>query len=220
MDALTKTINTEVSSHLQGENIALLLLVGSVARGQSDELSDYDYYAITRSVGRDEQKQLDIQDRKVEILFDTQDTVQAYLAREKNALYRNVSSMLADSIFVNGDEDLAESLRSVAMGNIQSKTVLSQAERLQYLASANDFFDDLVRAERSNDKVSSLLCAKQFLDAALPLLVCTMGTYMQKPNLLSEWIKANQPHIYFMLKQIATSYDLGAANKLLTLIQR
>lgn len=196
------------------QNVVAILLVGSAARGTADELSDIDFYILLdQEIGRTSEI-LVFDGRKIELLYNTIVGAKGYLYRENCALYRNVSSMLENSKFVYGNREIANELLAYATNNTSSVLNLAKETIDQYLSSATDFLDEMKRYSNSNDRVAYMLSQKQFLDAIMPLIVFTSGTYMQKPNLLSNWLKKNDPSIYGLLEKLAENADFGSARSL------
>ena len=182
---LIDAATNDVLSHYRDKaGVLAILLIGSAAQGTFDKYSDVDFLLIFNAKQKIARKQyVDKSGAMVELLFYDLTEVKNILKKEKYALVRNTSHMLAHSkVILSNDGAVVEELIKNAQTNMKTKTRYSDKEILMHLYSINDFLSDARRDVDNKDPVAFYLDSNNLIQNMIDQLLKINGQYNVKPK--------------------------------------
>ncbi len=179
-----------VDQHKTDKNVLGILLVGSAARGTSDEFSDIDFHVILDKPNKFQRQKFVAQEKiDVELLFDTADNLTKYIEEERSTIHRNVSLILADGKILYDNSPLVREIQHKAQDIMAGKTKYTEDEIVMHKYSVDDFLSDAKRDVKNDDIIAFNLDGNFIIQNAIELLLKLNGDYYRKPKAMRELLK-------------------------------
>lgn len=171
-----------VSKFSYDPNVIGVMLFGSYASGRVDAFSDIDVYVLLRQSGKVDRRGFFIGSKQVDVLFDSLQSVKAFLQQDHGALRRPTSQMLAfGKILFERTDDLRK-LQQQAQRNLLTKSTLTKNERLMHAYSLQDFFDELQRDAKKEDAFLFAQDLSLFVNNAIECVLHKQGSYLRRTD--------------------------------------
>jgi predicted nucleotidyltransferase len=170
-------------------NVLGMIFFGSQAQGCTDEFSDLDVYVILSKDDGRKRIYKRIQSLRVDILFDSVESIANYLQREEGKLWRNVSHMLASGKVLFSRSSKLSQIQRRAKGNLAKKTRMTKNEKLLHIYSIEDYWYKAQRDAKNGDVVAFQRDASCVLNNAIELFLKAHGDYLRPARELDAELK-------------------------------
>jgi predicted nucleotidyltransferase len=183
MDHL-KNINLEsiITKYSQNSDVLGILLFGSVAKGNMDELSDIDIYVITSRAPSKSREQFIHDGRVVDVLFDSVKEIKLLIKEEVNSVHRNVSSMIGSSRILYSNSNDPQNLIDLAYRSLATKTTYSDDELIMHRYSIDDYLSNAKRECKNRNQTGFYFSCFYIIQNSMDLLLKINGDYYRKPS--------------------------------------
>jgi predicted nucleotidyltransferase len=159
-------------------NVLGMIFFGSQAQGRTDEFSDLDVYIILLKDDGRKRIYKRVQGLRVDILFDSVESIANYLQREEGKLWRNVSHMLASGKILFSRSTKLPQLLKRAKRNLAKKTRMARDEKLLHLYSIEDYWYKAQRDAKNKNALAFQKEASHVVNNAVELLLKAHGDYL------------------------------------------
>lgn len=162
----------------QDPNVLGMIFFGSQAQGRTDEFSDLDVYVILSKDDGRKRIYKRIQGTRVDILFDTVESIANYLKKEEGKFWRNVSHMLATGKILFSHSTKLPRLLKRAKRSLTRKTRMTRDERLMHVYSIEDYWYKAQRDAKNRDVLAFQKDTTHVVNNAIELLLKAHGDYL------------------------------------------
>lgn len=201
MDKLIQKICSGViEQYKQDKNVLGIMLFGSAARNKFDQYSDIDIYILLNKKGKFSRINFIKNGIRVDIILDTIKKTKEYLEKDKNALRRTTSHMVAyGKILFQRGRDLKK-IQFVAKNNLRLKTKYKSSEVLMHKYSIDDFWGEVQRDIQNKDYLAFGLDSHLLISNIIELFLKLKREFLRQPNEMSELLNKLDSNFYNTLK--------------------
>jgi predicted nucleotidyltransferase len=174
--------NDVVEQYKKNQNVLGIMLFGSVAKNKFDQYSDVDIYILLNKKDKFSRINFVKNGIRVDVILSTVKESREYLKKDKNALKRITSQMLAHGmILFQRGEDLKK-IQLIAKKNLQLKTKYKSSEILMHKYSIDDFWGEVQRDIQSKDYLAFGIDSHLLVSNIIELFLKLNGEFLRQPN--------------------------------------
>jgi predicted nucleotidyltransferase len=178
-----------VTQYKSDKNILGIALFGSVARGKSDKYSDVDIYILTKDKPDYSRINFIEKNIRVELIFDQITEALKYLKEDEYNVKRITSHELAFAKILYQVNDKFNNLINKAKQNLKSHTKYDNDEMLMHKYSIDDFWGEIQRDYKSNDRMAFELDSHLLMGNIIEIFFKVNGYFLLQPNEMLKFIK-------------------------------
>ncbi|MDO8443423.1 MAG: nucleotidyltransferase domain-containing protein [Candidatus Azambacteria bacterium] len=204
-----KICSSIVEQYKQDKNVLGVMLFGSAARNKFDQYSDIDIYILLNKKGKFSRINFIKNGIRVDIILNTIAEAKEYLKKDKNALKRITSHMIACGVILFQRRKVLKKIQSVAKNNLQLKTKYKSSEVLMHKYSIDDFWGEVQRDAQNEDYLAFNLDSHLLVNNIIELFLKLNGKFLKQPNEMFGLLNKLDSNFCSILKNfyIANSID-------------
>ncbi len=212
---IQKICSDVVEQYKQDKNVLGIMLFGSATRNKFDKYSDIDVYILLNKKGKFSRINFMKNGMRVDIILDTIKEVRGHLEKDKNALRRITSHMVAyGTILFQRGGDLKK-IQSVAKNNLQLKTKYKSSEVLMHKYSIDDFWGEVQRDTQNKDYLAFGLDSHLLVSNIIELFLKLNGEFLRQPNEMFKLLNKLDGNFYNTLKSFYTENSIDQKKDIL-----
>ncbi len=212
---IQKICSDVVEQYKQDKNVLGIMLFGSATRNKFDKYSDIDVYILLNKKGKFSRINFMKNGMRVDIILDTIKEVRGHLEKDKNALRRITSHMVAyGTILFQRGGDLKK-IQSVAKNNLQLKTKYKSSEVLMHKYSIDDFWGEVQRDTQNKDYLAFSLDSHLLVSNIIELFLKLNGEFLRQPNEMFKLLNKLDGNFYNTLKSFYTENSIDQKKDIL-----
>ena len=152
---------------------------------------------------------------RVDIILNTQVEAKEYLKKDKNALRRITSHMIAHGTVLFQRGETLKKIRSVAKNNLRLKTKYKNSEILMHKYSIDDFWGEVQRDAQNKDYLAFDLDNHLLVNNIIELFLKLNGEFLRQPNEMFGLLKKLDRNFCNILKNFYTTSNINQKKEIL-----
>ncbi|HAJ44842.1 MAG: hypothetical protein UV53_C0015G0002 [Candidatus Azambacteria bacterium GW2011_GWE1_42_9] len=197
---IQKICSSVIEQYKQDKNVLGIMLFGSAARNKFDQYSDIDIYILLNKKGKFSRINFIKNGIRVDIILNTVAEAKECLKKDKNALRRITSHMIACGAILFQRGEVLKKIQSVAKNNLQLKTKYKSSEVLMHKYSIDDFWGEVQRDVQNEDYLAFGLDSHLLVKNIIELFLKLNGEFLRQPNEMFGLLNKLDSNFYDILK--------------------
>lgn len=190
-----------VGQYKQDKNVLGILLFGSVARNKFDRYSDIDILILLKKKSDYSRFNFIKNSIRVDIILNTVSEAKSFLKEDERNIKRNTSHMLAYGKILYQKGDDLEMIMTKARNNLKLRTKYNNDEILMHKYSIDDFWGEVQRDFKNNDRMAFELDSHLLMKNIIELFLKIKGEFLRQPNEMASIVnKEDKKMGYYMEK--------------------